>query len=116
MLKAKKLGFSDVQLGELFKASEDEVRAYRLSLGIEPFVKQIDTLAAEYPAQTNYLYMTYHGSEHDITEKSNSHIVLGSGSYRIGSSVEFDWCGVSTIRTLRQVRQHGTIITCNVIS
>ena len=102
--EAKKLGFSDVQLAELLVATtDDEVRARRIEVGVTPFVKQIDTLAAEYPAQTNYLYMTYHGSEDDIEGKTQSRIVLGSGSYRIGSSVEFDWCGVSTIRALRQM-------------
>jgi hypothetical protein len=107
ILEAKQLGYSDVQLAGLVsgstKPTDDEVRKLRLGMGIAPFVKQIDTLAAEYPAQTNYLYMTYHGSEDDIVGKTQSRIVLGSGSYRIGSSVEFDWCGVSTIRALRQL-------------
>ena len=108
MLRAKQLGLSDVQLSKLLVingkvASEDDVRSHRLKQGVSPFVKQIDTLAAEYPAQTNYLYMTYHGKEHDIEGNTQSRIVLGSGSYRIGSSVEFDWCGVSTIRALRTV-------------
>ena len=118
MLEAKKLGFSDPQLAGLLsngkeKLTEDAVRSARIKLGVSPFVKQIDTLAAEYPAQTNYLYMTYHGMEHDVTEKSESRIVLGSGSYRIGSSVEFDWCGVSTIRSLRQMGYSSTMINYN---
>jgi carbamoyl-phosphate synthase (ammonia) len=118
MLHAKKLGFSDPQLAGLLtdgkaNPTEDAVRTQRLKLGITPFVKQIDTLAAEYPAQTNYLYMTYHGSEHDVTKKSASKIVLGSGSYRIGSSVEFDWCGVSTIRSLRKMGFSSTMINYN---
>ena len=70
-------------------------------------------MAAEYPAQTNYLYMTYHGAEHDIPGDSKSRIVLGSGSYRIGSSVEFDWCGVSTIRALRKMGYRSTMINYN---
>lgn len=118
MLSAKKLGYSDVQIAGLallhgIKPSEDAVRAHRLSLGVEPYVKQIDTLAAEYPAQTNYLYMTYHGDEHDVDGQSKSLVVLGSGSYRIGSSVEFDWCGVSTIRALRKMGFRSTMINYN---
>ena len=120
MLLAKQLGFSDVQLSKILTqgsggkaCTEDEVRAQRQSLGVRPFVKQIDTLAAEYPAQTNYLYMTYHGNEDDVEGNSQSHIVLGSGSYRIGSSVEFDWCGVSTIRTLRSLGFRSTMINYN---
>ena len=103
MLQAKKYGLSDVQIASLVTvngapANEDAVRAHRITkLGITPWVKQIDTLAAEYPAQTNYLYMTYHGSEHDVAGESKSRIVLGSGSYRIGSSVEFDWYVVLVI-------------------
>ena len=118
MIQAKKLGFSDPQLASLLttgkeKSTENDVRSHRIKLGVTPFVKQIDTLAAEYPAQTNYLYMTYHGMEHDYNQKSRSRIVLGSGSYRIGSSVEFDWCGVSTIRTLRQLGFSSTMINYN---
>lgn len=119
MLEAKKLGFSDVQLGMILNGTdglpsgEDAVRAHRLSLNISPYVKQIDTLAAEYPAETNYLYMTYHGEEHDVEGDNKSRIVLGSGSYRIGSSVEFDWCGVSTIRSLRQLGYKSTMINYN---
>jgi hypothetical protein len=90
MIEAKQLGFSDPQLAALFTVNgkpttEDIVREHRVKkLGVEPWVKQIDTLA-------NYLYMTYHAMEHDLNTESQSHIVLGSGSYRIGSSVEFDW-------------------------
>ena len=118
MLQAKQMGFSDVQLASILtdgknNCSEDDVRAHRLSLKVEPYVKQIDTLAAEYPAQTNYLYMTYHAGEHDVPGDSKSRIVLGSGSYRIGSSVEFDWCGVSTIRALRQLGYSSTMINYN---
>jgi len=119
---AKKLGFSDKQIaarlvgttkGTKGKATLDDVRAARKSMGIVPFVKQIDTLAAEYPAQTNYLYMTYNASEHDITFNDHGVIVLGSGCYRIGSSVEFDWCAVSAIRTLRQIGQKSVVINYN---
>jgi carbamoyl-phosphate synthase (ammonia) len=120
MRDAKQLGFSDIQLSKILTdgngapVTDDALRAYRLSQGIQPFIKQIDTLAAEYPAQTNYLYMTYHGAEDDIVaENKNSRIVLGSGSYRIGSSVEFDWCAVSTIRSLRQMGYSSTMINYN---
>ena len=121
MLQAKQLGFSDIQLASILTddssiaapVTDDALRAYRLSMGVQPFIKQIDTLAAEYPAQTNYLYMTYHGSEDDIVGNTQSRIVLGSGSYRIGSSVEFDWCAVSTIRSLRQMGFSSTMINYN---
>ena len=86
----------------------------RKKLGIQPFVKQIDTLAAEYPAQTNYLYLTYNGTEDDIDfSDSNSVIVLGSGSYRIGSSVEFDWCCVNAVLTLREQGYKTIMINYN---
>ena len=113
MLRAKQLGFSDIQLANVLSSTEDDVRNARKGHGVSPFVKQIDTLAAEYPAQTNYLYMTYHGDQHDFEKESNSSIVLGSGAYRIGSSVEFDWCGVSTIRTLRGMGISSTMINYN---
>ncbi|CAH0478429.1 unnamed protein product [Peronospora belbahrii] len=101
--EAKKLGFSDRQLARMFSCTDDEVRAKRKELGIVPAVKQIDTLAAEYPAQTNYLYMTYNGTEHDVPaqEPNEGVMVLGSGAYRIGSSVEFDCC---TLRELSKER------------
>lgn len=101
LAEAKSLGYSDRQLASLFKTSDDAVRARRKKDGIVPVVKQIDTLAAEYPAQTNYLYCTYNGAEDDVTAGEGGVVVLGSGTYRIGSSVEFDWCGVSAIRALR---------------
>lgn len=117
MLAGKKLGFSDMQIASALSSkdvvSEDDVRSLRISMGVTPFVKQIDTLAAEYPAQTNYLYMTYHANEDDIPGQSKSIIVLGSGAYRIGSSVEFDWCGVSTIRALRNLGYASTMINYN---
>eukprot|EP00522_Entomoneis_paludosa_P006834 CAMPEP_0172438874 /NCGR_PEP_ID=MMETSP1065-20121228/7_1 /TAXON_ID=265537 /ORGANISM="Amphiprora paludosa, Strain CCMP125" /LENGTH=1491 /DNA_ID=CAMNT_0013187469 /DNA_START=66 /DNA_END=4541 /DNA_ORIENTATION=- len=115
MLDAKKMGYSDIQIADSLKggATEDEVRSKRVGANIMPFTKQIDTLAAEYPAETNYLYTTYHGSEHDIDPGQGGVIVLGSGAYRIGSSIEFDWCGVSCIRTLRKLGYKATMINYN---
>ncbi|KAI4261166.1 MAG: hypothetical protein L6R42_003631 [Xanthoria sp. 1 TBL-2021] len=101
ILKAKQLGFSDRQLARFWSSTELAVRRVREEAGIRPYVKQIDTVAAEFPAFTNYLYMTYNGSEHDIDFNDHGVMVLGSGVYRIGSSVEFDWCSVRAIRTLR---------------
>ncbi|KAF4963687.1 hypothetical protein FSARC_8331 [Fusarium sarcochroum] len=101
LLQAKRLGFSDRQLAKFWSSNEIAVRRLRLEAGIQPFVKQIDTVAAEFPAFTNYLYMTYNASEHDIDFDDHGVMVLGSGVYRIGSSVEFDWCSVRAIRTLR---------------
>lgn len=115
MQEAKQLGFSDRQLGRMFKTNDDSVRAHRKALGVEPAVKQIDTLAAEYPAQTNYLYMTYNGKEHDVPAQNPNDgvMVLGSGAYRIGSSVEFDWCAVSCIRTLRKLGHRAVMLNYN---
>jgi carbamoyl-phosphate synthase (ammonia) len=115
MKEAKQYGYSDMQIAGIVKggATEDEVRAARLAYGIEPYIKQIDTLAAEYPAATNYLYMTYHASENDIEPAKGGVIVLGSGAYRIGSSIEFDWCGVSAIRALRKMGKSATMINYN---
>ncbi|KAF3046522.1 carbamoyl-phosphate synthase (glutamine-hydrolyzing) cpa2 [Didymella heteroderae] len=90
ILKAKKLGFSDKQIAKAVNSTEDEVRARRKSFGIRPWVKKIDTLAAEFPADTNYLYTTYNASSHDVSFDDHGVLVLGSGVYRIGSSVEFD--------------------------
>lgn len=80
------------------------MRKMRRDLKILPVVKQIDTVAAEWPAQTNYLYLTYNGSEHDLAFREPHVMVIGSGVYRIGSSVEFDWCAVGCIQELRKVR------------
>jgi len=99
--QAKQCGFSDRQLGGCIGATELAVRRLRQESGISPFVKQIDTVAAEFPAYTNYLYMTYNALEDDIDFEDHGVMVLGSGVYRIGSSVEFDWCAVRAIRTLR---------------
>jgi len=113
MLDAKKNGFSDIQIAECLKCTEEDVRSKRKSFDIVPKTKQIDTLAAEYPAETNYLYTTYHGSEDDVESSNGGVVVLGSGAYRIGSSIEFDWCGVSAIRTLRQIGKSATVINYN---
>ena len=99
---AKQIGFSDRQIAKMLNSNELAVRRLRVEAGISPFVKQIDTVAAEFPAYTNYLYTTYNASEHDVDFKDNGVMVLGSGVYRIGSSVEFDWCAVRAIRTLRE--------------
>ncbi|KAI7854280.1 hypothetical protein BDC45DRAFT_133808 [Circinella umbellata] len=99
---AKQLGFSDKQIAEQINSQEMTVRSLRKGHNIVPFVKQIDTVAAEFPAFTNYLYMTYNASEHDIAFEDQGVMVIGSGVYRIGSSVEFDWCAVRAIRTLRE--------------
>ncbi|KAF3055910.1 Protein pyrABCN [Daldinia childiae] len=102
LLQGKQLGFSDRQLAKFWDSNELAVRRMRLEFGITPFVKQIDTVAAEFPAYTNYLYLTYNASTHDISFNDHGVMVLGSGVYRIGSSVEFDWCSVRAIRTLRE--------------
>ncbi|MFO7851685.1 MAG: carbamoyl-phosphate synthase (glutamine-hydrolyzing) large subunit [Bacteroidota bacterium] len=121
--QSKIFGFSDFQIARYLcdpdpAAIEDEmdkVRSYRKSKGIIPWVKQIDTLAAEYPAVTNYLYLTYSGAEHDIWYENDkrSVIVLGSGAYRIGSSVEFDWCSVNAIDTIKQEGFRSVMINYN---
>lgn len=106
-IQAKKLGFSDKQIGLLVGCDENEIRKLRLSFGVVPVFKQIDTLAAEYPAETNYLYCTYNGNTNDIPETSQKDekkiMILGSGPYKIGSSVEFDWCCVTTAKILRKM-------------
>lgn len=109
MTRAKKLGFSDKQIGLCVSAKELEVRDVRKQFGITPFVKKIDTLAAEFPANTNYLYTTYNATSSDLEFNDKGTMVLGSGVYRIGSSVEFDWCAVSTARALRE-SGHKTIM------
>lgn len=114
MKEAKENGFSDNQIAKYVNSNELEVRNFRKSLNVIPFVKQIDTLAAEYPAQTNYLYLTYHASKSDIAfgEKEQI-IVLGSGPYRIGSSVEFDWCCVNAVMAINKVGKKTIMINCN---
>ena len=119
--QAKRQGFSDFQIARAIGYEGDMedgslyVRNYRKSLGIVPVVKQIDTLAAEYPAQTNYLYLTYSGTANDVTYLGDhrSIVVLGSGAYRIGSSVEFDWCGVQALNTIRKEGWRSVMINYN---
>ena len=121
--KAKVQGFTDFQIARAVGMEKDmdiekailAVRARRKQAGILPVVKQIDTLAAEYPAQTNYLYLTYSGIAHDIRFENDkrSVVVLGSGAYRIGSSVEFDWCGVQALNTIRKEGYRSIMINYN---
>lgn len=113
LLEAKKLGFSDKAIAHLQGATEDEIRSKRLEWEIFPWVKQIDTLAGEFDAETNYLYTTYHASCHDLLPSSNPYLVIGSGPYCIGSSVEFDWCAVNTSRTLRAAGKNTIIVNSN---
>lgn len=114
LLEAKRSGYSDKTIGDLTNQSEEEVRKERIRRGITPWVKQIDTLAGEFDAETNYLYTTYHGAEHDIEPSTDSPVVvLGSGPYCIGSSVEFDWCAVNTARTLRKLGVSPILINSN---
>lgn len=110
--EAKRLGFSDAQIARCIGVSEDEVRRLRKAYGIIPVVKQIDTLAAEWPAKTNYLYLTYSGDEDDIEFDTNKNkvIVLGAGLFRIGSSVEFDWSCVNTIWALKKYNMDEAIM------
>ena len=124
LLRAKRQGFSDFQIARFVLAAKDvkagdkealAVRSQRKQLGIVPVVKQIDTLAAEYPAETNYLYLTYSGTHSDINYEGDgrSVVVLGSGAYRIGSSVEFDWCGVNALQTIREQGYRSVMINYN---
>ena len=113
--EAKKHGFSDSQLALIFDSKKELIRKFRTKYNIVPTVKQIDTLAAEFPAQTNYLYMTYHCDQDDVqpTQKKKKVIVLGSGAYCIGSSVEFDWCCMNVISTLRNNDYETIVINYN---
>ena len=124
LLRAKRQGFSDFQIARFILAAQGvkvgdkdalAVRSQRKQLGIVPVVKQIDTLAAEYPAETNYLYLTYSGTHNDISYEGDgrSVVVLGSGAYRIGSSVEFDWCGVNALHTIREQGYRSVMINYN---
>lgn len=120
---AKQQGFSDFQIAKAVlkqnlgngHEANLKVRALRNEYGIKPVVKQIDTLAAEYPAQTNYLYMTYNGTTHDIAYENDgkSVVVVGSGAYRIGSSVEFDWCSVNALLTVKREGWRSVMINYN---
>ncbi|MBI2600370.1 carbamoyl-phosphate synthase (glutamine-hydrolyzing) large subunit [Candidatus Daviesbacteria bacterium] len=117
LLQAKKLGFSDNLIAQVFKKDEQDIRQLRKGWAILPKVKHIDTLAAEYPAKTNYLYLTYHGEESEQGESGKGErrkvIVLGSGPYRIGSSVEFDWCCVTAALSFKKKGWETIIINCN---
>ena len=123
MRKAKIQGFSDFQIAKAVGLGNQMdmdfavlvTRKHRLSLGVKPVVKQIDTLAAEFPAQTNYLYLTYSGVANDVKYMNDrkSVVVLGSGAYRIGSSVEFDWCGVQALKTIRENGYRSVMINYN---
>lgn len=111
---AKRMGFSDKALADLKSLPEKKLRALRIKYGITPWVKQIDTLAGECDAETNYLYLTYHGQSHDLPHSAKRPIlILGSGPYAIGSSVEFDWCAVNTARSLRKMKVETIIINSN---
>jgi carbamoyl-phosphate synthase large subunit len=111
----KQAGFSDEQIGVFTGRPSAAVARRRLAAGVVPVVKQIDTLAAEWPVKTNYLYMTYHGTEDDLVPADGERkvLVLGSGAYRIGSSVEFDWCCVSATEALRRLGFSPIVINCN---
>ena len=121
--RAKELGFSDFQIARFVLKDPNEyietnllkVRDHRIQKGIVPVVKQIDTLAAEFPAQTNYLYLTYGGTKHDLVynDCNKSVVVLGSGAYRIGSSVEFDWCSVNSLHTINREGYRSVMINYN---
>lgn len=114
LLAAKKKGFSDAQIGRLVKSTPAAVRRKRKRLNVVPVVKRIDTLAAEYPAKTNYLYLTYNGTSDDLAFKDRKQVVvLGGGAYRIGSSVEFDWCCVTSVLTLRDLGYRTIMVNCN---
>ncbi len=114
LLEAKQMGFSDAAIAKRCGSTEETIRKKRQEKGITPVIKQIDTLAGEFDAETNYLYLTYHGKTHDIAAaKKAPIIVLGSGPYSIGSSVEFDWCAVNTVRTLKKLGEETIIINSN---
>ncbi|XP_058443628.1 CAD protein [Malaya genurostris] len=113
LLEAKRIGFSDKQIAGLIKSTELAVRLQRKETGVVPFVKQIDTVAGEWPASTNYLYVTYNATEHDIDFPGQYTMVIGSGVYRIGSSVEFDWCAVGCLRELRNLGRKTIMVNYN---
>lgn len=114
LLYLKKIGFSDKRIGEILGVRGLKIRKIRQKWGIKPFIFQIDTLAGEFPAKTNYLYLTYNANHHDVAPlKKEGVIVLGSGPYCIGSSVEFDWTSVSTVLSLKNHHKESIIINCN---
>jgi carbamoyl-phosphate synthase large subunit len=110
---AKKLGFSDSRIAQIRKTTPEKIRAMRKKLGVVPVVKQIDTLAGEFPARTNYLYLTYHGREHDVERGEHQAAVLGGGPYCIGSSVEFDWSCVQALKALAREGYETIMINSN---
>ena len=113
LYRAKRIGFSDYQISKMIRKTEIYVRDLREKYSIKPVVKQLDTVAAEYPCFTNYLYLTYNGDYHDLNFDEETIIVLGSGVYRIGSSVEFDWCAVNCVRELRKQGYKTVMINYN---
>nr|NVI70405.1 rudimentary [Cucujiformia] len=113
LLKSKQLGFSDKQIGQAVKSTEQAIRNMRQDFDVKPYVKQIDTVAAEWPATTNYLYLTYNAQSNDISFNEDNVMVLGSGVYRIGSSVEFDWCAVGCLRELRKLNKKTIMVNYN---
>ena len=114
LLSLKQMGVSDKRIGELTDKTGLEIRALRKQYDVKPSVFQIDTLAAEFPSDTNYLYMTYNGQHHDVAPLGDEGVViLGSGPYRIGSSVEFDWTSVSTVEALKKYQKRSVIVNCN---
>jgi len=114
LLVLKQMGVSDKRIGELIGKTGLEIRALRKQQGITPVVFQIDTLGAEFPSETNYLYTTYNGHHHDVEPTgADGVMILGSGPYRIGSSVEFDWTSVSTVQALKKYHKHSIVINCN---
>ncbi|XP_076632293.1 carbamoyl-phosphate synthetase 2, aspartate transcarbamylase, and dihydroorotase rudimentary isoform X2 [Colletes latitarsis] len=113
LLRAKQIGFSDKQIAAVVKSSELAIWIQRQERNIWPWVKQIDTVAAEWPAMTNYLYLTYNGTTHDVEFPGGYMMVIGSGVYRIGSSVEFDWCAVSCLRELRNLGKKTIMVNYN---
>lgn len=112
---AKKAGFSDIQIARIYETNESQVRDIRKHWGLRPYVKQIDTLTTTPDTESNYLYLTYNASSDDVSFSSGEHtaIVLGSGAYRIGSSVEFDWCGVNAVQTLKKCGYSAIMVNYN---
>lgn len=114
LIAAKRSGFSDAQIAQRMGKAPDDVRVARWGLGVRPGAAQIDTLAAEYPAETNYLYLTYAASKSDVEPSTQKKVlVLGSGCYRIGSSVEFDWCCVNAVQAARGLGYETLLLNCN---
>lgn len=113
LLEAKQKGFADTVIAGLKSIKEESIRHQRQKFGVVPFIKQIDTLAGEFDAATNYLYTTYHGNTHDVEPLNKPIIVLGSGPYCIGSSVEFDWCAVNTAKTIRKHKLPTVMVNSN---